>query len=179
MFNFLSKIESQLSRYQDQLNEALRSTLESQENILVTLDCIYDQLSAVMGSMEDGSELRFVFLMGLFHSFRNLQISNCVSWITFIMYAQGHTIGKPNNIKVLGARKPKDLSRIAKIGCGHMCLKEENLSWSVFSITYIIVLPLLFISYCSAWINKDGGRAWPWIHDIFTDNEWYLCTLLI
>ena len=79
MFNFLSKIESQLSRYQDQLNEALRSTLESQENILVTLDCIYDQLSAVMGSMEDGSELRFVFLMGLFHSFRNLQISNCVS----------------------------------------------------------------------------------------------------
>ncbi|XP_052084330.1 uncharacterized protein LOC127721609 isoform X1 [Mytilus californianus] len=50
-------IESQLSRYQEQLNEAMRSTLESQENILVTLDCIYDQLAAVLASMDDASEL--------------------------------------------------------------------------------------------------------------------------
>jgi hypothetical protein len=33
-----------------------------------------------------------------------------------IEYAQNRKIGKPNNLKVLGAIKPKGLSRIAKIG---------------------------------------------------------------
>jgi hypothetical protein len=43
-------------------------------------------------------------------------VSQHVSGITFIKYAQSRKIGKPNNLKVLGALKPKGLNRIAKIG---------------------------------------------------------------
>jgi hypothetical protein len=35
------------------------------------------------------------------------------------------------NSKYLGARKPKGLNRIAKIGYGHLCLMEENISFTV------------------------------------------------
>jgi hypothetical protein len=36
--------------------------------------------------------------------------------ITFIRYAQSQKVGKSNNFTSLGARKPKGLNRIAKIG---------------------------------------------------------------
>jgi hypothetical protein len=39
-------------------------------------------------------------------------------------------IGKPNNIKIMRARKPKGLNRIAKFGCGHIYTREENLSFN-------------------------------------------------
>jgi hypothetical protein len=32
-------------------------------------------------------------------------------------------------VKCLGAIKPKVLNRIAKIGYGHLCLREENISF--------------------------------------------------
>jgi hypothetical protein len=32
----------------------------------------------------------------------------------------------------LGAINPKDLNRIAKIGYGHLCLREENLIFTLF-----------------------------------------------
>jgi hypothetical protein len=51
-----------------------------------------------------------------------------VSGITFIRYTQNLKIGKPNNLKVLGAIQSKGLNRITKIGKGHLCLSEENLS---------------------------------------------------
>jgi hypothetical protein len=38
-----------------------------------------------------------------------------VSGITFIRYAQSQAIGRSNNLKVLGARKPKGLYRITII----------------------------------------------------------------
>jgi hypothetical protein len=34
-------------------------------------------------------------------------------------------------LKGLGAIKPKGLNRIARIGYGHLCMREENLSISV------------------------------------------------
>jgi hypothetical protein len=39
-----------------------------------------------------------------------------LSGISFIRYAKNRKIGKPNNLKVLGEIKPKDINRIAKIG---------------------------------------------------------------
>jgi hypothetical protein len=52
-------------------------------------------------------------------------------WITFFRYAQNQNIWKPNNFKtILGARKPKGLNRITKIGYGYLCLREENLSFN-------------------------------------------------
>ena len=35
---------------------------------------------------------------------------------------------KVKSIKVLGAMKPKDVIRIAKIDHGHLCMREEELS---------------------------------------------------
>ena len=49
--------------------------------------------------------------------------------MTFIRYAQNRQIGKPKKKKKLGARKPKGLNRTAKISKGHLCLREENLSF--------------------------------------------------
>jgi hypothetical protein len=43
-------------------------------------------------------------------------------------------------IGVLGAIKPTGIHRIAKIGYGHLCLREETLS---FDKTYISCLTLL------------------------------------
>jgi hypothetical protein len=37
------------------------------------------------------------------------------------------TIGKPNNLNVLGATKPKGFNRKAKTGYDHLCLREKNL----------------------------------------------------
>jgi hypothetical protein len=34
--------------------------------------------------------------------------------MTFIRYTQGQKIGKPNNLKYVGATEPKSLDRIAK-----------------------------------------------------------------
>ena len=42
-------------------------------------------------------------------------------------YTQGQKIVQPNNEKGLGIRIPKCLKRIAEIGLGHLCLREENL----------------------------------------------------
>ena len=58
-----------------------------------------------------------------------------VSGITFIRYAQNRKVGKPNNLKVLRASKPKGLNRIAKIASGHLYPREENLN---FNNTFII-----------------------------------------
>jgi hypothetical protein len=44
------------------------------------------------------------------------KFDDAVSGITFIRYAQNRKVGKPNNLKVLRASKPKSLNRIAKIG---------------------------------------------------------------
>jgi hypothetical protein len=42
---------------------------------------------------------------------------------------------KPNNLKVFGSKIQKVLNRIAKIGRGHLCLSEGNLSFSNKSIS--------------------------------------------
>jgi hypothetical protein len=47
-----------------------------------------------------------------------------VSGITFFMYAHNQKIGKPNNLKVFGASKPKGLNRIAKIDYGQIFLRQ-------------------------------------------------------
>jgi len=46
--------------------------------------------------------------------YKTIDINN--SGITIIRYAQYLKIGKPTNLKVLGAIKPKVLNRISKIG---------------------------------------------------------------
>jgi nitric oxide synthase oxygenase domain/subunit len=52
----------------------------------------------------------------------------------FIRYAQYQNIGKPNNLKVSEVNKPKCRNRRAKIGYGHLCLREENFRlWSPMS----------------------------------------------
>jgi len=38
--------------------------------------------------------------------------------ITLNRYAQTDMIGKPNNVKVFGSKKPMGLNRVAKIGYG-------------------------------------------------------------
>jgi hypothetical protein len=43
------------------------------------------------------------------------------------MYAHNQKIGKPNNLKVIGASKPKGLNRIAKIDYGQIFLRDDNL----------------------------------------------------
>jgi len=40
-------------------------------------------------------------------------VHTSVPGITFISYDQNQKIGKPNNVKVFGAIKPKGLNRIA------------------------------------------------------------------
>jgi hypothetical protein len=35
-------------------------------------------------------------------------------------------MNKSNYFKTLGARKPKGLNQMAKIGYGHLCPREEN-----------------------------------------------------
>jgi hypothetical protein len=50
--------------------------------------------------------------------------------MTFIKYPQYRNIGKPNYLTVFGRNKPKSLNRIANIGYGHLCLREENLSFN-------------------------------------------------
>ena len=45
------------------------------------------------------------------------------------MYAHSQKIGKTNNLQVLENKKPKGLSRIAKIGSGHPCLREIDHSF--------------------------------------------------
>ena len=74
------------------------------------------------------------------------------SWITFIRYPQNGKIGEPNNLKVLWINKTKVpqqdcLNRIAKIGHGHLFLREENLSFEyyiyMYSSTPFIKSPLL------------------------------------
>ena len=42
-------------------------------------------------------------------------------------YSYRRKVEKPSNLKFLGAKKLKDLSKIARIG--QLCLKEKNLSW--------------------------------------------------
>jgi hypothetical protein len=37
---------------------------------------------------------------------------------------------KVNKLKIFGARKPKDLNRIAKFRYGHLYQREENLSFN-------------------------------------------------
>ena len=51
---------------------------------------------------------------------------------------------KAKYLKILGAIKPKTLYRIAKIGYGHLCLREENLSFiNNYTIeAYLLTLPL-------------------------------------
>jgi len=43
-----------------------------------------------------------------------IYLSQLVSGITFFRYAQSQRIGKPNNFKMLGARKPQGLNKITK-----------------------------------------------------------------
>jgi hypothetical protein len=52
-----------------------------------------------------------------------------------IKFSAPRKIGKPNNFKTFGAIKLKVLNKIAKIGKGHLCLIEGNLS---FNNNYII-----------------------------------------
>ena len=74
------------------------------------------------------------FVSTNFKGNKNLDILNLVHTTRFWynlhqVDAQNQKIGKPNNLKVLGARHPKDLNRIAKIGYGHLCMREKNLSF--------------------------------------------------
>ena len=46
----------------------------------------------------------------------------------------------------LGKRNPKCLNRIAKISCGHLCLKEENLNFDNNSIIYNLQISIITIS---------------------------------
>ena len=51
-------------------------------------------------------------------------------WNNLYQYGQARKIGKPNNLKFLGVIKPKEgLNRVANISKGHLCLREENLSF--------------------------------------------------
>jgi hypothetical protein len=50
------------------------------------------------------------------------------SGITIIRNAQIQKFGKPNNLIVFGSNKTKGLNKIAKIGYGNLCLREENIS---------------------------------------------------
>jgi hypothetical protein len=51
--------------------------------------------------------------------------------------------------KTFRASKPKDLDRIAKRGCGHLLLKEENLSFDNDYIMFLLqVYPsIVYIAY--------------------------------
>jgi hypothetical protein len=58
--------------------------------------------------------------------------------------------------EVLGAIKPKGLNRIAKIGYGHLCLKQENLSFinnyislrtNYFPLALLMILALADFGY--------------------------------
>jgi hypothetical protein len=42
---------------------------------------------------------------------------------------KSQNIGKTNNLKVLGATKPKGIHRIVTTGLGHLCLREDKLSF--------------------------------------------------
>jgi hypothetical protein len=52
-----------------------------------------------------------------------------VSEGTFIEYAQSKQIGKPNQLKSMGERTPRDLHTITKICWCCPCLMEDNLSF--------------------------------------------------
>jgi hypothetical protein len=47
------------------------------------------------------------------------------------MYAQSGKVWMPNNKKnqTLGASKPKDINRMAKLIYGHLCMREDNLNF--------------------------------------------------
>jgi hypothetical protein len=51
-------------------------------------------------------------------------------WNNLNHYVKIRKFWKENNLKGFGASKPKGLNRIAKIGYGHLCLREENLSFN-------------------------------------------------
>jgi len=52
----------------------------------------------------------------------------------------------------LGTRKPNGLNKVAKIGLGHLCLREENLFlliylWNLSWLPHIYVR-LIYIYFC-------------------------------
>jgi len=55
--------------------------------------------------------------------------------MAFILYAQSKNILKANNLKSLGEINSKDLNRIVRLGNGHLCLREDNLS---FILTWVV-----------------------------------------
>ena len=55
-------------------------------------------------------------------------------------------IGKQNNLKSLGTRKPKAINRTVNIGEGHLCLREENLSFNNNYNIYGLEISIINIS---------------------------------
>ena len=51
-------------------------------------------------------------------------------WNNLHHYVQSRKLGTANNLKGFGSSKPKGLNRIAKIGYGHLCLREENIRFN-------------------------------------------------
>ena len=57
------------------------------------------------------------------------------------LYRYSQKTGKPNNLKVLGARTSNDLNKISNIRKGHLCLRDENL---ILFVRYDVRIETMF-----------------------------------
>jgi hypothetical protein len=80
----------------------------------------------------------------------------------FIWYVQYRNIRKPNNLKLFGSIKLKNLNKIVKIVQGHLYQREENYKIMHFDTTYC-TLKMLKIIYTTIFrvkrFYKRGSRS--------------------
>jgi hypothetical protein len=57
-----------------------------------------------------------------------------INRVSFIRYAQNRKIGKPNNLKLLGAIKPKCLNRLPKSAKVTYVWGERTLVWLIITL---------------------------------------------